>query len=325
MTFLSKRVHRVCFGDFPLTGLSENKKESSTNRRRVSIASSLKMEGIGLHSGEKTRLRMEPAPFGTGIVFRSQNKEKGDIPLSPFAVVDTLNAVSLSNGRWSAQTIEHFLAALRAAEITDLYVILEEAGLDGRIELPILDGSACLWYEAIMETGLEHSDEELLPLRLHTAVWVVEGDKYLIALPQEYLSVHYSIDYKHPLLEKQSLCIDLEEGSKIAKEILPARTFGFLEDVENMKAQGLIRGGALDNALVLTKEGYANESLRFSDECLRHKILDLLGDMYLLGRPLQAHLIASKAGHALDVTLAQKILGHVEGDELKQRRLGSLP
>ena len=301
--------------------LVAQKKKTSPNFSRASIRSALKMEGIGLHSGNKVRLKMEPAPPGKGIIFRNQSKARGELPLSPFAVVDTRNAVSLSNGQWSVQTIEHLLAALYGAGITDLYIILDQA--QSQAEIPILDGSAYPWYEAIMQTGIELSQTELRPITLHTAVWVVEGDKYLIALPQEHLSVHYSIDYKHPLLHRQSLCMDLDEGTKIAREILPARTFGFLQDVKYMKSQGLIKGGSTDNSIVLTEEGYINENLRFPDECLRHKILDLLGDMYLLGRPLEAHLIAFKAGHALDVALTRKILEHIEGDELGQYRINT--
>ena len=288
--------------------------EASPQLYRASLRSTLKMEGIGLHSGKRVRLKMEPASPGTGIVFHNQSKSKGKILLSPLNVVSTFNATSLSNGKWHLQTVEHLLAALYGAGITDLHIILDQP--QERVEIPILDGSAYPWYEALTQTGIEHSQIELQPVIIHTPVWVVEGDKYLIALPQDHLSVHYSIDYEHPLLSKKSLYIEFDEGAKIAEEILPARTFGFFKEVEQMKSQGLIKGGSIDNALVLTEEGYMNKKLRFSDECLRHKVLDLLGDLYLLGAPLKAHLIAFKAGHTLDISLARKILECMQGDEL---------
>jgi UDP-3-O-[3-hydroxymyristoyl] N-acetylglucosamine deacetylase len=280
---------------------------------RRTISREARLSGIGLHSGETVNLWLAPAPAGTGLVFRSTTPDQGDIAVSPFNVIDTVNAVTLGNRRWKVQTVEHLLAALAALSITDLYMTLDS------FEAPILDGSSAGFYEALTGAGVVDLDERLEPIRLQTAAWVVDGDKYLVALPHDGLRVTYSIDFNHPLLRAKTIQIDLD-GDALAREILPARTFGFLRDVEAMRARGLIKGASIDNAVVLTEDGYLNDSLRFEEECVRHKILDLIGDLYLLGRPLHAHLIASRAGHTLDAALARKIYTQAAMDELSRRK-----
>ncbi len=274
---------------------------------RVSLRSELKLEGTGIHSGNKVRLKIIPAPFHTGIIFRNAHKAKEEILLSPFSVIDTLNAVTLGSGSWQVQTVEHLLAALYSARITDAIVELDS------VEMPIMDGSAYPFYEAIQQTGVLSGGERIEPIHINTAIWIVQRDKFVMAIPQEKgqenLSIHYSIDYDHPLLRNQNFFIECDKEDSIAQNILPARTFGFLRDIEKMQAQNLIKGASLENAVVLTNDGYKG-SLRFQNECIRHKILDLLGDLYLLGRPLSCHLIASKAGHAIDVALAKMIWKH---------------
>ncbi len=257
---------------------------------------------------------MEAAPPKSGIIFRSTHKANGEILLTPNCVSATLNAVTISNGKWQVQTIEHLLAALYATGLTDVYI---EINTD---EIPIMDGSAYPFYAAIIEAGRQESTVELSSLCLNTAVWVVDGDRYVIALPQDHLSISYAIDYNHPLIGKQSLSMDFINGESLAREILPARTFALLNDVEALQAKGLIKGGSIDNAVVLTDTGYANDTLRFENECIRHKILDLIGDLYLLGRPLHAHLIAAKAGHSLDIALVTKIFANQQGNELNLHR-----
>lgn len=284
---------------------------SRESARRRTVAGPVHLEGAGLHSGEIVHLTIEPAPAGTGLVFRNTDADLGDIPVTPFQVTETLNAVTLSNKKWRVQTVEHLLAALATLGLTDLILTLDAE------EVPILDGSSQVFYDALVgET--QDLDESIEPIRLANAAWVVDGDKYLVALPHDGLRVTYSIDYNHPMLRGKSMTIDLDPDV-LAREILPNRTFGFLRDVEALRAKGLIKGAGLENAVVLTEEGSLNE-MRHPEECIRHKILDLIGDLYLLGRPLQAHIIASKAGHALDVALARKILTSSAMDELGRRR-----
>lgn len=289
--------------------------EEKIGIKRASISKPVSIQGIGVHSGKKVRLKIQPANIGTGVRFRRQKHHRyEDIILSPDAVVATTNAVSISNGKWHVQTVEHLLAAFYAIGISDAIIELDSS------EIPIMDGSAEPFYKAITKAGVKHSNVPWPSLRLHAPVWVVDGDRYLIALPQDeekqrYLSVTYNISYNHPLLYQQSMCIDIHR-EQLAKLILPARTFAMLSDVEALKEKNLALGGSLDNAIVLNDKGYINKSLRYPDECIRHKILDLIGDLYLLGQPLEAHIIASKAGHALDVALVNKITKTMQSNEL---------
>ncbi|MCB1324666.1 MAG: UDP-3-O-[3-hydroxymyristoyl] N-acetylglucosamine deacetylase [Spirochaetales bacterium] len=280
--------------------------------KRKTVAQIATLRGQGIHSGEQVTLRIRPAACGTGLVFISE-KHRSQVAVSPFHVVGTTNAVTLGNREWHVQTVEHLLAALAAAGISDALLEVDAP------EIPIMDGSSEPFYQAVQDAGIVEYEEQLEPIRLHTPVWVVDGEKYLVALPDDQLRVTYSIDFNHPLLKGQTISMDLG-GDRLAREILPARTFGFLKDVEAMKAKGLIKGGSIENAIVLTDDGYLNESLRFEQECVRHKVLDLIGDLYLLGRPLIAHLIASRAGHALDVALGRKIYTQVAMNELQQRK-----
>ena len=262
------------------------------------------INGIGLHSGEKVTLKLNAAPKNSGLFFINSNKDLGEIKVSPKNVSQTLNAVTLSNGKWHVQTVEHLLSALYTLEIYDL--IIELSGN----EIPILDGSGIAFYDLIKEDIIEEN-EVINPIKLKEAISIIEKDKYLIALPSDTFTVQYKIDFKHPLLSNKTLNIDLTKNENIVKEILPARTFGFLKDVEMMKDKGLIKGASIENAVVLDENGYLNESLRFEDECIRHKVLDLIGDLYLLGRPLLAQIFANKAGHDLDVKMTLKILEQI--------------
>lgn len=280
---------------------------------RATVASDVTIEGLGLHSGNPVTLKIFPAEPGTGMVFRASAGQAGSIPVDPFHVVDTVHAVTLGNEDRKIATVEHLLCALAVAGVTD--AIFE---LDGA-EIPILDGSALPFYEAIMAAGINESSVKVEPIVISSPIWVVQNDKYIIALPHNGFRVTYGISFAHPELRGQSFSMDLD--SQVCEtDLLAARTFGFYKEVEQMRARGLARGASLENAVVLTDDGYLNESLRFKDECIRHKVLDLIGDLYLLGRPLQAHIIASRAGHSLDVALDRNILESIALDELAQRR-----
>ena len=279
---------------------------------RHTVAKPVRISGTGLHSGNIVKLEIKPAVNG-GLVFQNSKDRSIQIPVSPFYVTETLQAVRLSSKNWKVQTVEHLLAALAALGITDALLELDSN------EIPILDGSAQPFIEAIETSGIVDLGINVEPITLTSAVWVVDGDKYLVALPDNKFSVTYGVDFKHPLLRGQSIHMELDSPS-FMKEIGSARTFGFLKDVEEMKARGLVMGGSLENAVVLTEDGYLNDSLRFENECIRHKVLDLVGDLYLMGRPIQAHVIASRAGHALDVSLAKKIMTQVALDELAARK-----
>lgn len=282
------------------------------NPYRATIRQKAVIRGKGVHSGETSTLTVEPAPIGTGLVFRPDRADKGSIPVSPFYVTETANAVTLANEHWEVQTVEHLLAACAVLGLTDAYFGISAT------EIPIMDGSAEPFYEAIRAAGIEESSIPVQPLVLRSPVWVVDRDRYVVALPSSVFETTYSIHYDHPLLSGQSVHLQLN-NSVFTEEIIRARTFGFLKDVEALRARGLARGASQENAVVLTDSGYEND-LRYSNECVRHKVLDLVGDLYLMNRPLVAHVIAHKAGHALDVSLAKKILTGAAMDELAQRK-----
>ena len=282
-------------------------------RNQATLSSDTTIRGLGLHSGNPVTLKAFPAAPGTGLVFRAGHGQVGDIPVSPFHVVDTAHAVTLGNADRKVATVEHLLCALAVAGVTD--AIFE---LDGP-EIPILDGSAQPFYEALTAAGITESTIPVEPIVIKSPIWVVQKDKYIIALPYDGFRVTYGIAFAHPELRGQSFSMDLDSET-CRTDLLSARTFGFYKEVEHMRARGLARGASLENAVVLTEDGYLNDSLRYQDECIRHKVLDLIGDLYLLGRPLQAHVIASRAGHALDVALDRNILQALTQDELAARR-----
>lgn len=280
---------------------------------RATVRQTVEFRGPGIHTGGTAILRIHPAEIGTGLVFQSTDPSLESIPVSPNAVVSTAQAVTLGNGAWQVHTVEHVLAALSVHGVTD--AILE---LNGS-EVPILDGSAAEFHRGIQAAGVDVSDETIEPIRLTAPAWIVRHDKYLIAVPADEFRVTYTIDFPHPDLKGKTFTGPL--NSQIMEdEIIDARTFGFLHEIEELRRRGLAQGGTLDNAIVLTETGYVNSDLRYPDECVRHKVLDLMGDLYLLGRPLLAHIIAFRAGHALDVALGQEILANIELDELKSKR-----
>jgi UDP-3-O-[3-hydroxymyristoyl] N-acetylglucosamine deacetylase len=170
---------------------------------------------------------------------------------------------------------------------------------------------------AIPLENIHEFPEEIEAIKVINPIWVVDGDKYLVILPSDTLKITYHIDFKHPLLKGQSFTTEIDEEI-LEKEILPARTFGFLRDVKALQERGLAMGGSLDNAIVLSDEGYLNESLRFENECVRHKILDLVGDLSIIGRPIIGHILASKAGHALDISMGKLLLSKFTGDEVSK-------
>ena len=279
---------------------------------RKTLKSQITISGIGLHSGKKVSLKLIPAEAHTGLIFicNVRNK-KSIIPVSLNYVVDTSNAVTLGDGFRIVQTVEHLMAALFTRGITDLIMEIDSS------EIPIMDGSSRPFLEAIDSIGVTEFTDVVDPIRITTPVWVVDGDKYIVILPSETLKVTYNIHFNHPLLRGQSITMDLDEKI-LSSEILPARTFGFLRDVEALQARGLALGGSLDNAIVLSEDGYLNESLRFENECIRHKVLDLIGDLSIVGRPIIGHILASKAGHALDVSMGKLIMSRITGDEVSK-------
>lgn len=270
--------------------------------RQQTLAGSFAFSGIGLHTGVHATVRILPAPAGKGIVFRRVDLDNFELLADVASVARVAYATTLmSRGVWIS-TVEHLLSALYGTGIDNAYVELDN------FEVPILDGSAVPYTDAIARVGLIRQRAPRRYIRITKPFVLHEGEKTLGIYPSDTFSVKYDIDFPHPLIGKQSLEVQLA-GTNYADKIAPARTFGFYHEVEKLQASGLIRGGSLDNAIVLTEAGLLNDtSLRFSDEFVRHKTLDLLGDFALIGRPVLGRLVANRAGHALHTRFVAELL-----------------
>jgi UDP-3-O-[3-hydroxymyristoyl] N-acetylglucosamine deacetylase len=255
--------------------------------------------GIGLHSGKSVRLQLRPAPAEHGIRFY-----RDDVGACIPARIENLarldHATSLSHDGVSVDTVEHLLSALHGLGVDDVAVHVEGP------ELPILDGSAAPFVILIHEAGLRPLSAPRRFLKVLKPIELVRGAKSIRILPADQLRVSYSIGFDHPLLRHQEMTMRVTPETYV-EEIAPARTFGFLHEVEMLRRSGLALGGSLENAVVIGEGGVLNK-LRFEDEFVRHKILDLIGDMALLGHPIVAQIEAHRAGHALHTAAAAKLL-----------------
>ena len=257
--------------------------------------------GIGLHSGQKVTLRLRPAPVNHGIVFKRLDLDGLEIPADVSHVARLHYATGLARETTSVETVEHLLAALVSLGIDNVVVELNQA------EVPIMDGSAASFVYLVHEAGIKPQSASRQFLKVVRPISLSRGDKRIALYPSDHFKVTYSISFDHPLLRHQSRTMRLSE-EVFVDEIAPARTFGFLKEVEVLRQRGLALGGSLDNAIVLGETGVLNSSLRFEDEFVRHKILDAIGDLALVGYPIIGHLVAHRGGHALHASFAQKIL-----------------
>lgn len=269
--------------------------------KRKTLNKEIQYNGIGLHKGEEIKMKLIPAKSG-GIVFKRVDLESGknEISMDIENTFDLTRGTNLKNEFGAAvYTIEHFLSALYIAGITDLIV-----ELDGN-ELPIGDGSARVFLEVIEGVGIQELEEEVKEIEIKTPINLTVGDKHIVALPYDGYKITYTIKFDHTFLKSQMLEVILDMES-YKNEIANARTFGFDYEIDYLKKNNLALGGTLDNAIVVKKDGVLNpDGLRFEDEFVRHKILDLIGDLKVLNRPIKGHIIAIKAGHALDIEFAK--------------------
>ncbi len=256
--------------------------------------------GIGLHTGRPVRLRLRPAPAEHGIRFRRTDVGV-TIPATLAHIGAQDHATTLRHDGVSIGTVEHLLAALSGLGVDDVLV-----EVDGP-EVPVLDGSAAPFVILLHEAGLRPLAVPRLYLKVLKPVEAVRGAKSARLLPCDHFEVRYAIGFDHPLLRHQSLALRLS-GRSFTDAVAPARTFGFLREVEMLRKSGLALGGSLENAVVIGETGVLNNKLRFEDEFVRHKILDAIGDLALLGRPLLGRLEAHKAGHELHAAVARKLL-----------------
>src|SRR5687768_16417733 len=270
-----------------------------TLRRSVSCT------GIGLHSGNKVTLSLKPAPADYGIRFQRSDLGGLEIPATVTHLGGIQYQTGLTREAVSVETVEHLLAALTAMAIDNVIVELNSP------EVPIMDGSAAPFVYLIQEAGVKRLQAPRRYLKVLRPISLTQGDKRIALYPSDHFKVTYSISFDHPLLRHQSRTMRITEDSFI-EEIAPARTFGFLKEVEMLRQRGLALGGSLDNAIVLGETGVLNNALRFDDEFVRHKILDVIGDLSLVGHPVIGHLVAHRGGHALHTAFAAKILEEVD-------------
>jgi UDP-3-O-[3-hydroxymyristoyl] N-acetylglucosamine deacetylase len=284
---------------------SPKKKSTSLTLQRT-IKKSVVLYGTGLHSGMKTGLLLQPLPPHSGILFGNISYDEV-VPAHLDYVQTTEFATSLKKGRAIAKTIEHLMAVLHAYRITNLMVKMIE-------EIPIMDGSALEFCKIIEEAGIEEQEERANEIVIDRRFEVVYKNKSLVVEPAETFSIHYFLNYPSPI-GQQTLDFVLENEEKFREQIAPARTFGFLKDIEMLERMGLGSGGRLHNFILVDDEKIVNTELRFSDEFVRHKILDLIGDFYLLNRPVRGKVTAHLTGHTENITIMRKIQEGILGKE----------
>jgi UDP-3-O-[3-hydroxymyristoyl] N-acetylglucosamine deacetylase len=266
-----------------------------TLRRPVSCT------GIGLHSGNKVTLSLKPSAADSGIRFQRSDLGGLEIPATVTHLGGIQYQTGLTREAVSVETVEHLLAALTALGIDNVIVELNSP------EVPIMDGSAAPFVYLVHEAGVKRLQAPRRYLKVLRPISLTQGDKRIALYPSDHFKVTYSISFDHPLLRHQSRTMRITEESFI-EDIAPARTFGFLKEVEMLRQRGLALGGSLDNAIVLGDTGVLNNALRFEDEFVRHKILDVIGDLSLVGYPVVGHLVAHRGGHALHTAFAARIL-----------------
>jgi UDP-3-O-[3-hydroxymyristoyl] N-acetylglucosamine deacetylase len=273
--------------------------------RQRTLKNVIRATGVGLHTGQKVEMTLRPAPADAGIVFRRTDLDPVvDIPADPYAVGDTRLSSCLQRGGARVQTVEHLMSALAGLGIDNLYVELTAA------ETPIMDGSAGPFVFLLQSAGIVEQKALKRFIRIVEPVEARAGDKWARFEPYHGYRLTFSIDFHHPVFERSSKEVTVDFAStSYVKEVARARTFGFMQDVEAMRAQGLALGGSLDNAVVLDEYRVLNpDGLRYDDEFAKHKVLDAIGDLYLLGHPLIGAYSAHKSGHALNNALLRQLL-----------------
>lgn len=261
------------------------------------IKKPVRISGIGLHTGCQVTLELKPAPVDTGVVFRRVDLQKFEIEALRKRVSRVVLATTLMKKGVMLSTVEHLLSALYGIGIDNVYIDIDS------LEVPILDGSAQPFVEMMKRAGIQEQNRERIYLKVEKTVRLQEGDKFIAIEPSSTFRISYEIDFAHSAIGHQVL--DLELTAKTyTEEIAFARTFGFHSEVEELLKKGLIRGGSLENAVVLSETEIMNGPLRCPDEFVRHKMLDLIGDISLCGYPLIGHVTAYKTGHALHTDLA---------------------
>ena len=281
--------------------------------KQRTLKAAIKTTGVGVHTGARVDLSLRPAPADTGIVFnRTDLAQSIAIPALAANVGDTRLSSTLKAGTVSISTVEHLMSALAGVGIDNLFVDVSGP------EIPIMDGSSAPFVFLLQSAGIEEQSASKRYVRVLSTVEVADGDKWARFEPFNGFKLDFTIDFPHPVFgsENRQVVVDFAENS-YAKEVARARTFGFMQDVEAMRAAGLGLGGSLQNAIVLDEFKVLNtEGLRYDNEFVRHKVLDAIGDIYMLGHPLIGQYIAYKSGHGLNNLLARSLLARPEAFDI---------
>lgn len=280
--------------------------------KQRTIKTSVKVTGVGLHSGEKVTLGLRPAPVNAGIVFcRIDTKPVEQIRVNADLVHDTRLSTCMEKNGVRVATVEHLMSALSGLGIDNIYIDLDSA------EVPIMDGSAGTFIFLLQSAGIVEQSAAKKFIRVKKAVEVQQGDKWVRFEPFDGCKLTFTINFTHPVFanSKQHVVVDLGEHSYV-RDISRARTFGFMQDVEFMRSQGLALGGSLDNAIVMDDYRVLNpDGLRFEDEFVKHKVLDAIGDLYMMGHAIIGAFSGFKSGHALNNALLRELLANAEAWE----------
>lgn len=269
---------------------------------QTTLAKSIGVSGIGLHTGVEVNLNLKPAPENTGYIFVRTDLDNFEIPASVEYISHCSYATTLVRNGVLLSTCEHLLSALRGAGVDNCFIELDN------IEIPIMDGSSENFIELIEQAGIFTQIAPRHFLKILEKVEFEQGDRRMSVEPSDRFEIECVIDFPHPFINRQTYRFEMKNGS-FGREIASARTFGFTQEIEMLRRANLALGGSLDNAIVLTPDGMLNENpLRFADEFVRHKILDIIGDFALLGMPVLGKIRAEKSGHAVHASLMSKLL-----------------
>ena len=274
--------------------------------KQTTLASPVETRGTGLHTAVPVHVRLLPAPPDTGYVFRRTDLGGFEIPATVESVAHCSYATTLMRTGVMLSTVEHLLAALRGSGVDNAFIDVDN------LEVPIMDGSAEVFTDMIDQAGVMNQQLTRRALLVRQKVSVENGNRRISIEPCDSYEIDCLIDFPHPLIGVQHRCFTVNDGA-FGREIAAARTFGFTDEIEALRRANLIRGGSLDNAIVLTKDGMLNETaLRFTDEFVRHKILDIIGDLALLGMPLLGRVKAERSGHIMHAALMSTVLRNRE-------------
>lgn len=268
----------------------------------MTIGKAVSADGVGLHSNSPVRVTLRPAPAYTGYLFRRTDLNDFEIEAAPQYVTHVSYATTLMKSGVMISTVEHLLSALLGCGVDNAIIEIDS------LEVPILDGSSKRWVELIEEAGVVQLEAPRAYLRVLKRIEVSDKNRSMSIEPADSFQISCEIDFNHPMIgvQRREICFPADD---YAAEIAPARTFGFVEELEMLRKNGLARGGSLGNAIALTPDGILNsEPLRFSDEFVRHKILDIIGDLALCGQPILGHIRATRSGHGLHTMLLSNLL-----------------